>query len=86
MDVDPAEIDKNRHAEIPIVGSLEHVVPKLAEALESRATAARRGRAEWLRDGAGWQAEHPFRYRRSGAAEAGVRDRAAARPDRAART
>ena len=45
MDVDPAEIDKNRRAEIPIVGSLEHVVPKLAEALESRASGPRR--APW---------------------------------------
>ena len=36
MDIDPAEIDKNRAAQIPIVGSLELVVPKLAEALQSR--------------------------------------------------
>ena len=37
IDVDPAEIDKNRAAQVPIVGSIELVIPKLAEALESRA-------------------------------------------------
>ena len=64
MDVDPAEIDKNRHAEIPIVGSLEHVVPKLAEALESRASGPAASALEWVETIRGWQAEHPFRYRR----------------------
>ncbi|HEX5260262.1 MAG TPA: biosynthetic-type acetolactate synthase large subunit [Gaiellales bacterium] len=64
MDVDPAEIDKNRHAEIPIVGSLEHVVPKLAEALESRASGPAASALEWVETIRGWQTEHPFRYRR----------------------
>ncbi|HXD70877.1 MAG TPA: thiamine pyrophosphate-binding protein, partial [Gaiellales bacterium] len=36
IDVDPAEIDKNRAAQVPIVGTIDLVVPKLAEALESR--------------------------------------------------
>jgi acetolactate synthase I/II/III large subunit len=63
MDVDPAEIDKNRQAQIPIVGSLEHVVPKLAEALESRMNGGAPKAAEWLRTVQGWQRENPFRYR-----------------------
>ena len=62
MDVDPAEIDKNRHADIPIVGSLEHVVPKLAETLESRAESGTRHTGEWLEQVRGWRTEHPFRY------------------------
>jgi acetolactate synthase-1/2/3 large subunit len=65
MDVDPAEIDKNRHAQIPIVGTLELVVPKLADAVESR----RNGGPppdEWLATVHRWQAEHPFRYRNEG--------------------
>jgi acetolactate synthase-1/2/3 large subunit len=65
MDVDPAEIDKNRHAEIPIVGSLEHVVPKLAEALESRSAGPAAAALEWSEMVRGWLTEHPFRYRRS---------------------
>jgi acetolactate synthase-1/2/3 large subunit len=62
MDVDPAEIDKNRHADIPIVGSLELVVPKLADAVESRANGSPRASA-WLEQVLAWRSEHPFRYR-----------------------
>jgi len=63
MDVDPAEIDKNRRAQIPIVGSLEHVVPKLADALESRSNGGPPRAADWLETVRGWRTEHPFRYR-----------------------
>jgi len=63
MDVDPAEIDKNRSAQIPIVGSLELVVPKLAEALQSRMNGGPPKAAEWLRTVQAWKQEHPFRYR-----------------------
>jgi acetolactate synthase I/II/III large subunit len=65
MDVDPAEIDKNRTAQIPIVGSLELVVPKLAEALESRIEPGEPRAAEWLRTVQGWKHDNPFRYRNS---------------------
>ena len=63
MDVDPAEIDKNRQAQIPIVGSLEHVIPKLADSLESRANGGPPRAAEWLATVREWKREHPFRYR-----------------------
>jgi acetolactate synthase-1/2/3 large subunit len=63
MDVDPAEIDKNRQAQIPIVGSLEHVVPKLAEALESRTNGGPPRAGEWLETVRGWKRDNPFRYR-----------------------
>jgi acetolactate synthase I/II/III large subunit len=65
MDVDPAEIDKNRIAQIPIVGSLELVVPKLAEALQSRQNGGPPKAAEWLRTVQGWKQDNPFRYRNS---------------------
>ena len=65
MDVDPAEIDKNRTAQIPIVGSLELVVPKLGEALQSRMNGGPPKAAEWLAEVQGWKQEHPFRYRNS---------------------
>ncbi|HET6849241.1 MAG TPA: biosynthetic-type acetolactate synthase large subunit [Gaiellales bacterium] len=63
MDVDPAEIDKNRTAQIPIVGTLELVVPKLAEALQSRMNGGPPKAAEWLQTVQGWKQQHPFRYR-----------------------
>jgi acetolactate synthase-1/2/3 large subunit len=63
MDVDPAEIGKNRAADIPIVGSLEHVIPKLAEALESRSNGGPPKPADWLETVQGWQRDNPFRYR-----------------------
>jgi acetolactate synthase-1/2/3 large subunit len=65
MDVDPAEIDKNRLAQIPIVGTLELVVPKLADAVESRRNGGPPPE-EWLATVHGWQAEHPFKYRKDG--------------------
>jgi acetolactate synthase-1/2/3 large subunit len=63
MDIDPAEIDKNRAAQIPIVGSLELVVPKLAEAVQSRMNGGPPKAAEWLAKVQGWKQQHPFRYR-----------------------
>jgi acetolactate synthase I/II/III large subunit len=63
MDIDPAEIDKNRAAQIPIVGSLELVVPKLAEAVQSRMNGGPPKTAEWLAKVQGWKQQNPFRYR-----------------------
>jgi acetolactate synthase I/II/III large subunit len=67
IDVDPAEIDKNRAAQVPIVGTIDLVVPKLADALESRKNGGPPRAAEWLETVQGWRREHPFRYRRAGA-------------------
>jgi acetolactate synthase I/II/III large subunit len=67
IDVDPAEIDKNRAAQIPIVGSIELVVPKLADALETRKNGGPPKAAEWVETVHGWQRDNPFRYRRAGA-------------------
>ena len=66
MDVDPAEIDKNRAAQIPIVGSIELVIPKLADAVESRQNGGPPRAAEWLETVRGWKAENPFQYRHRG--------------------
>jgi acetolactate synthase I/II/III large subunit len=63
MDVDPAEIDKNRRAQIPIVGSLEHVVPRVADAVEARRNGGPLRAADWLAQVREWQERHPFRYR-----------------------
>jgi len=45
------------------VGSLEHVIPKLADSLESRANGGPPRAAEWLATVREWKREHPFRYR-----------------------
>jgi acetolactate synthase-1/2/3 large subunit len=66
IDVDPAEIDKNRAAQVPIVGSIELVIPKLAEALESRTNGGPPRAAAWLDEVRGWQREFPFKYRKAG--------------------
>jgi acetolactate synthase-1/2/3 large subunit len=67
MDIDPAEISKNRHADIPIVGGLKQVLPALTEAyLEMRAQDRIASKREWKDQVEEWRFKHPFRYRRVG--------------------
>ena len=42
-DIDPAEIGKNRYADIPIVGDVAEVIPELVLALEAQYAAGNRG-------------------------------------------
>ncbi|MCG5214421.1 acetolactate synthase large subunit [Streptosporangium sp. KLBMP 9127] len=42
-DIDPAEISKNRHADVPIVGDCREVIGDLATAVENEYTEGRRG-------------------------------------------
>jgi acetolactate synthase I/II/III large subunit len=42
-DIDPAEIGKNRYADIPIVGDMAEVIPELVMALEAEYAAGNRG-------------------------------------------
>ena len=41
-DIDPAEIGKNRHADVPIVGDARHVIDELIAAVEAEHAAGRR--------------------------------------------
>jgi acetolactate synthase-1/2/3 large subunit len=69
VDIDPAEIGKNRHADIPIVGDLKRVLQKLNKVVgelkpehEGKKTEARKSWWKQVRD---WKEEHPFDAPRS---------------------
>jgi acetolactate synthase-1/2/3 large subunit len=64
VDIDPAEISKNRTADIPIVGDVKKVMPKLlhelndlAPTMKARNAAARQAWWKQIRD---WKEEHPL--------------------------
>ncbi len=63
VDIDPAEIGKNRAPDVPIVGDVKRVLAKLNKLLaesgagDERVAAARRA---WWNKIRGWKAEHPL--------------------------
>ena len=63
VDIDPAEVGKNRTPDVPIVGDAKRVLPKLTKLLSENTTknetlsAARRA---WWRQVREWKAEHPY--------------------------
>ncbi len=64
VDIDPAEIGKNRAADVPIVGDVKDVMGKLHAELKRRQDEAGGvpERDPWLRTLRSWKREHPFRY------------------------
>jgi acetolactate synthase I/II/III large subunit len=70
VDIDPAEIGKNRHADLPIVGDLKRVLPKLTQELnELSATMKAKNssaRQAWWKQIREWKEEHPLVAERSG--------------------
>ncbi len=64
VDIDPAEIGKNRTADIPIVGDVKKVLEKLNQELRGLASkmkpANAASRTEWWKQVRGWKAEHPL--------------------------
>ncbi len=63
VDIDPAEIGKNRAPEVPIVGDLKRVLPKLNKLLSEAPSAGERiseERRAWRRRIRQWKDEHPF--------------------------
>ncbi|HEX6131781.1 MAG TPA: acetolactate synthase large subunit, partial [Actinomycetota bacterium] len=63
VDVDPAEIGKNRAADVPIVGDARDVIAKLAaEVAKRQGEAGPPDRAAWLGQLAEWQRRYPYRY------------------------
>lgn len=67
VDIDPAEIGKNRAADVPIVGDARDVIAKLHA--ELRRLQEEHGgvpdRREWFAQLREWQRLHPFRYEQS---------------------
>jgi acetolactate synthase I/II/III large subunit len=60
LDIDAAEIDKIRHADVPVVGPLKSVLGELARELAARPDSG--GTDAWLEQLHGWRAEFPLRY------------------------
>ena len=62
-DIDPAEIGKNRHADVPIVGDAREVIVDLIVALQAEAEAGRTGDYEgWVRFMEGVKQRYPLGY------------------------
>src|SRR6266540_3550931 len=62
-DIDPAEIGKNRHADVPIVGDCREVISDLLEALKAEADAGHTGDYEgWVAFLAGVKQTYPLGY------------------------
>jgi acetolactate synthase-1/2/3 large subunit len=62
-DIDPAEISKNRRADVPIVGDCREVIVDLTAALEAEYAAGRKGDyAGWWVQLDGWRTTYPLGY------------------------
>jgi acetolactate synthase I/II/III large subunit len=64
VDIDPAEIGKNRAADIPIVGDVKRVLEKINQVLREMAPDMRAknaaARTAWWSQVRGWKTEHPL--------------------------
>ncbi len=69
VDIDPAEIGKNRHADLPIVGDVKRVLPKLTQELKDLAASMKAknssARQAWWKQIREWKEEHPLVAERS---------------------
>jgi len=62
-DIDPAEISKNRFADVPIVGDCREVIADLVVAIEAEQAAGRRGDyVAWWHQLEGWRRRFPLGY------------------------
>jgi acetolactate synthase-1/2/3 large subunit len=62
-DVDPAEISKNRVADVPIVGDCKEVIADLVEAVAADQRAGRSGDYDaWRQETAAWKSTYPLGY------------------------
>ena len=62
-DIDPAEISKNRHADVPIVGDCRDVLADMIVAVQNEHAEGRTGDySDWWATLAGWRATYPVGY------------------------
>jgi acetolactate synthase-1/2/3 large subunit len=62
-DIDPAEISKNRVADVPIVGDVRDVIADLIVAVQADQAAGQRGDyTEWWKQCRGWKRTYPLGY------------------------
>jgi acetolactate synthase I/II/III large subunit len=62
-DIDPAEISKNRHADVPIVGDAREVIADLIVAVQNEHEAGRKGDyTDWWRQLDAWRDTYPLGY------------------------
>jgi acetolactate synthase I/II/III large subunit len=62
-DIDPAEIGKNRQADVPIVGDAREVIQELIPAIQAEYQAGNRADlAGWWRQADGWRQTYPLGY------------------------
>ncbi|MDP9023675.1 MAG: acetolactate synthase large subunit [Actinomycetota bacterium] len=62
VDIDPAEIGKNRPVDVPIVGDAKVVVGQLVDIARKAGDAAKPDTAEWRAQLRTWRNEHPLRW------------------------
>ena len=66
VDIDPAEINKNRRADVGVVGDVKNVLQRvnrrLAETKDSLGSFNREKRAEWRAKISEWKQQHPFAH------------------------
>jgi acetolactate synthase I/II/III large subunit len=66
VDIDAAEINKNRRADVGVVGDARRVLEKLnrrlAETKAQRGPQNREARAAWMEQIHAWKRKHPFQY------------------------
>lgn len=60
IDIDPAEIDKNKRADVPIVGDLKHVLSEINQSVEPQT------HKEWVEKVIEWKKEYPLGHRKVG--------------------
>jgi acetolactate synthase-1/2/3 large subunit len=62
IDIDPSNIGKNVHTDIPIVGDVKTVLRALIEALKAAEKDWQQTHAAWLEMVRDWAQEHPLKY------------------------